>query len=130
MIAEIAGNGEDFRGQDVEAGTYIVRFALQPEDGNHVGTSDTRDFLLLLKPTDDTSPATIAKEGLFPKSASAAGTTHPCMLSLLSAAGTTGTLPSLEHDAARELWSVAFAPRTAGGGELKLRLVVVGKAAE
>jgi hypothetical protein len=123
-------DGEDFRGQEIEAGTYTVRFALQPEDGNHVGTSDTRDFLLLLKPTDDTSAATIAKEALFPKSAAAAGTTHPCMLSLLSAEGTTGALPSVEHDADRELTSVAFAPKTAGGGELKLRLVVVGKAAE
>jgi hypothetical protein len=47
----------------------------------------------------------------------------------LSAEGTTGDLPSLEHNAERELWSVAFAPKTQDG-TLTLRLVVVGRAAE
>lgn len=122
-------SAEDFRGQEIEAGTYTVRFALQPEDGNHVGTSDTRDFFVLVKPEDDASPAVMPKEELFPKSAAAAGTTHPAMMALLSSAGTTGDLPSLEHDADRELWSVAFAPKTPDG-KLTLRLVVVGRAAE
>jgi hypothetical protein len=123
--------GEDFRGQEIAAGTYTVRYALQPEDGNHVGTSDTRDFMLLLKAADDKMPAVIKKEDLFKLSAAAAGTTHPCMLSLLSAEGTKGDLPSLEHNEARELWSVAFAPSTGkGNGTLPIRMVVVGKAAE
>jgi hypothetical protein len=122
-------SAEDFRGQEIESGTYTVRFALQPEDGNHVGTSDTRDFVVLVKPSDDASPAVLPKEELFPKSAAAAGTTHPCMMALLSAEGTTGDLPSLEHNAERELWSVAFAPKTPDG-TLTLRLVVVGRAAE
>lgn len=122
-------SAEDFRGQEIESGTYTVRFALQPEDGNHVGTSDTRDFVVLLKPSDDASAADLPKEELFPKSAAAVGTTHPCMMALLSAEGTTGDLPSLEHNAERELWSVAFAPKTPDGA-LTLRLVVVGRAAE
>jgi len=121
--------GEDFRGQEIAAGTYTVRYALQPEDGNHVGTSDTRDFLLLLKAEDDKMPALLKKEDLFKLSAVAAGTTHPCMLSLLSAEGTTGDLPSLEHNEDRELWSAAFAPKT-DKGSLTIRMVVVGKAAE
>lgn len=122
--------GEDFRGQEIESGTYTVRFALQPEDGNHVGTSDTRDFVLLLKPSDDTSPAVIAKEQLMPKSAAVAGTTHPCMMALQSADGAAKTLPAVEHDADRELTSVTFNQKKAGGGDLPMRLVVVGKAAE
>jgi hypothetical protein len=123
--------GEDFRGQEIAEGTYTVRYALQPEDGNHVGTSDTRDFFLLLKAADDKMPALVKKEDLFKLSAAAAGTAHPCMLSLLTAAGTTGEPPSLEHNEERELWSAAFAVKTdKGNGTLPIRVVVVGKAAE
>ena len=50
-------------------------------------------------------------------------------MALLSAAGTSGELPSLGHDEDRELWSVAFAPKTPDG-KLTLRVVVVGRAAE
>jgi hypothetical protein len=39
--------GSDFRGQEIAAGMYTLRYANQPVDGNHVGTSPTRDFLLL-----------------------------------------------------------------------------------
>ena len=48
----------------------------------------------------------------------------------LLAAGTTGALPAVEHDADRELTSVAFNEKKTGGGDLTMRLVVVGKAAE
>ena len=124
-------SGEDFRGQEIAAGTYTVRYALQPEDGNHVGTSDTRDFLLLLKAEDDKMPALLAKEDLFKLSAAAAGTPHPCMLALQAAEPTAGNPPSLEHNEDRELWSVAFVVKSdKGNGTLPIRVVVVGKAAE
>lgn len=122
-------NAQDFRGQEIEKGTYTVRFALQPEDGNHVGTSDTRDFLVLVKGADDAKPAVLSREELMKQSAAAAGTPHPAMLALLSAAGTSGDAPSLEHTADRELWSVGFTNAT-DKGKLPLRVVVVGKAAE
>lgn len=122
-------NAQDFRGQEIEKGTYTVRFALQPEDGNHVGTSDTRDFLVLLKGADDAKPVVLPREELIKKSAAAAGTPHPAMLALLSAAGTNGEAPNLEHNADRELWSVGFTNPT-DKGKLPLRVVVVGKAAE
>lgn len=121
---------EDFRGQEIESGTYTVRFALQPEDGNHVGTSDTRDFVLLLKPSDDPSPAVLPKEQLIPKSALVTGATHPCMMALQSAVGGPAKLPAVEHDAGRDLTSLVFNQKKAGGGDLAMRLVVVGKAAE
>ncbi len=122
-------DGEDFRGQEIEKGTYTVRFALQPVDGNHVGTSDTRDFLVLVKPADDAKPDVMPPADLMKKSAAAAGTPHPAMLSLLAASAAAGEAPTLEHNAERELWSVGFAnPTTAG--KLTMQIVVVGKAAE
>jgi hypothetical protein len=123
-------DAQDFRGQEIPKGTYTVRFALQPEDGNHVGTSDTRDFVVLLKPSDDANPAVMAKEELFKKSAASIESTHPCMLSLLAAGDAKPAAPTVEHDKGRELWSVLFAANTQGNGTLPIKLVVVGKAAE
>lgn len=124
-----ARDAEDFRGQEIVKGTYTVRFALQPEDGNHVGTSDTRDFLVLLKAEDDKTPAIVSREELMKLSAAAAGTTHPCMLSLLAAGEAGDKLPALEHQEERDLWAATFAAATKSG-PLPMRIVVVGKAAE
>ena len=128
-VVRFRRDGEDFRGQEIVKGTYTVRFALQPEDGNHVGTSDTRDFCVLLKAADDRTPAVVGRESLMKLSAAAAGTTHPCMLSLLAAPDAAPAAPTLEHVEDRELWAVAFAMATKSA-PLPLRLVVVGKAAE
>lgn len=132
-VVRYARKGGDFRGQQIPSGVYTVRYALQPVDGNHVGTSDTRDFLLLLPAEQDSDSAPLDKSDLFKLSAQASGTTHPAMLSLLSAGDAAGSLPAIEHDEVRDLWSVRFANPTAAGettDELVVKLVVVGKAAE
>jgi hypothetical protein len=38
----------DFRGQQVPVGFYTLRYALIPDDGNHLGVSPNPDFLLLI----------------------------------------------------------------------------------
>src|SRR5438067_1974690 len=40
------GPGSDFKGQKFPAGIYTLRYGVQPEDGDHQGTSESRDFLL------------------------------------------------------------------------------------
>ncbi len=77
----------DIRSQDIEAGTYTLRFGLQPVDGAHVGTSPTRDFLLLLPLARDTQPGLLEYKQLTEWSAEVAGTSHPCLLSLQRATG-------------------------------------------
>lgn len=123
--------GGDFRGQEIPAGVYTLRYALQPEDGNHVGTSDTRDFLLLLPPADDQQAGVVSKENLFKLSPKASGTPHPAMLSLLSPSAKSDA-PRMRHDEDRELWSLGFAGKASGGktGELPIEIVVVGRAKE
>ncbi len=132
-VVRFARKGGDFRGQEIARGLYTLRYALQPQDGNHVGTSDTRDFLLLFRAADDQQSEPMSKEKMFSLSPKAAGGTHPAMLSLLAAEPDADESPKMAHDEARELWSVKFSnPTTAGGktGKLTLQLVVVGKAAE
>ena len=52
-VIRYSRSGSDFRDQDIEAGVYTLRYAHQPVDGAHVGTSPTRDFLMLLNAEHD-----------------------------------------------------------------------------
>jgi hypothetical protein len=128
-----AGKVEDFRKQPMTKGVYTVRYGLQPQDGNHVGTSDTRDFLVLIKSKDDTDAKAMVEETLFKKAAAAAGTTHPAMLALKRAGEKPAKLPGLRHDEEKELWIVQVVSMAKAGdkaSELPLEIVVVGHAEE
>jgi hypothetical protein len=119
--------GSDFRDQDIAAGVYTLRYGQQPVDGAHVGTSPTRDFLLLLPAADDTSTDVIPYEQLADLSAKAAGTAHPCLLSLQR---TEGDQP-IRHLSDRDWWLVRLNGKITKDGqskELPLDLVVVGQA--
>lgn len=39
---------EDFREDPIDPGTYVMRLGLQPQDGNHMGTSPTDTFAVLV----------------------------------------------------------------------------------
>jgi hypothetical protein len=76
-------NPTDFRGQALKPGTYTLRYGLQPDDGNHLGTSEIRDFLLGCPPKTDVDPKRVEDiKDLFKLSAQAAGTTHPAIFLL------------------------------------------------
>jgi hypothetical protein len=131
-VARYPRKGGDFRGREIPKGVYTLRYALQPQDGNHVGTSDTRDFLLLSSVADDKETDNVEKAQLFKLSAKTSGTPHPAMLSLLAAAEP-GEEPAMVHNESRELWSLRFVNRASAGNEKKdlaFELVVVGKAPE
>ncbi len=128
----------DFRNQEIAAGVYTLRYGLQPVDGNHVGTSETRDFLLLLPAGEDKDPAKLEMENLYKISRDAAETTHPAIMPLRAVSPELDQekAPIMVHDEAAELWSVAVKGTTTTGNqddpkESKLiQLVVVGHAAE
>lgn len=124
----------DFRNQDIKAGVYTLRYGLQPVDGNHVGTSETRDFLLLSPAADDTNPEKIPEEELFKFSRDASATTHPAIFPLQAApTDDAAEVPAVVHDEARELWGVLLKATCATGGtkaEKLIQFVVAGHAAE
>ncbi|MCB1019163.1 MAG: hypothetical protein KDC27_04510 [Acidobacteria bacterium] len=45
--------GHDFREQGIPAGWYTLRYALHPEDGNHMGVAPSRDFSVLSPAAQD-----------------------------------------------------------------------------
>ncbi len=78
---------EDYRKQTVRPGLYVLRYALQPEDGNHIGVSSYRDFLLLVPPAEDAAASEIIDpQRLTELSRAATGTAHPAVLALFPAA--------------------------------------------
>jgi hypothetical protein len=131
-VARYPRKAADFRDQDIPAGVYVVRYAQQPVDGAHVGTSPTRDFLALLPAAKDRTPATLDYKTLIAMSKEVSGAAHPAILSLQRAADSSEAL-SVREDADKEWTIVRFVGKTRQGSELKdlpLELVVVGKAAE
>lgn len=131
-VIRFSRRGSDFRGQQIAAGVYTLRYGLQPVDGNHVGTADSRDFLLLVPAARDTSTEPLGEEQLFELSKEAARTTHPASL-FLARPPSEGNVPRLEHEASREWWLLVVENRAQQGDatrELRLSLVVVGQASE
>ncbi|HVU87217.1 MAG TPA: hypothetical protein VHD36_07845 [Pirellulales bacterium] len=135
-VVRFARKTTDFRNQEIAAGVYTLRYGLQPVDGNHVGTSETRDFLLLLPAGEDKDPAKLEMENLYKLSRDAAETTHPAIMPLRAVSPDLDKAPAMVHDEAAELWSVVVKGTTTTGNEddqkesKLIQLVVVGHAAE
>lgn len=72
----------DFRKQDIPAGVYTMRLAVQPDIGDHKETAPHQDFCLLLPVDADPSPETVEVKELIPLSRKATGTDHPAVVLL------------------------------------------------
>jgi hypothetical protein len=114
----------DYRENDVEPGIYAMRYALQPEDGDHVGTAPTRDFFLLTGFADDKDPAAVTDtKALDELSILASSTDHPLICHLRRLDGEVKERPALRHDEANKLWILDLLLRgsVAGEGDDKAR---------
>ena len=114
-------------------GAYTLRYALQPTDGNHEGTSPTRDFLVLVRAEDDMSAAPMDVEALLELSATAAESSHPAMLCLQQAQDAKDNGLSIRHDEANDWWLVHFSGKALANGknhDVPVDLIVVGHANE
>lgn len=122
-VLRLGDSWGDFKGQAVKAGVYALRYGVQPADGNHMGVSDYRDFLLLI-PLPDAQPldAKLTTRDLLPLSRKASGTAHPSVMALLLAEGPAGSLSKNDFDQ----WVLTTSIKTAAG-PAALALVVWGK---
>ena len=119
--------GSDFRGQTIKAGYYTLRYALLPQDGNHMGVNPYRDFLLLSPVAADTQiDKPLPPADLYKLSRQASGTNHPAVMSLVPMAQG-ATFPSLGQD--DQGHSVLQIKLGTVVGDLPIALVVVGQAA-
>ena len=125
-----AGAALDFRGQELPAGVYTLRYGLQPQDGNHLGTSDTSDFGLACSAELDKDPAPVAKvPDLFKMSAKAAGSAHPAIFQLVPPPAEAYKETILKHNDDKDHWILRTNLHAKSKGkdvELPVQLVTVG----
>lgn len=72
----------DFRKQEIAAGVYTLRFALQPDIGDHTGTSPHPDFCLMCPAKEDASAEPVEKKKLIEVSSLVNEGRHPAVLLL------------------------------------------------
>lgn len=74
---------QDYRAQAIKPGYYTLRYALIPQDGNHMGVSSYRDFILLIPIADDSNPAeNMTFDAVVKASRLSTSTGHPAVLML------------------------------------------------
>lgn len=118
----------DFRGQKIKAGVYTLRLALQPMDGDHMGTAPFNDFCLLLPAKLDEKPDPMEFKHMFELSTKAAGSSHGAVM-LLYPNDKPGSAPELLNKGGGNYVLSWKAPIAAGGqkGTLGLGLTLFGR---
>ena len=125
-VISFPNGGKDFRGQAIKPGRYTMRYELLPEDGNHLGVTPARDFVLLLEAGADRDPdAQYDFAKLVKLSAQAAGTNHPAAFVLL--APESGAVPRTYQNP-DGFQVLAGTIKTDGGKDVLIALVVKGQA--
>lgn len=82
-VAHIPDEWSDYKNNPINPGVYTLRYAVQPADGNHMGVSQYRDFLLLLRAATDVDVDTsLGSDELVVQSYASTGKPHPGMVAL------------------------------------------------
>jgi hypothetical protein len=82
-VVRFAETWIDYRDTELPAGVYTLRYWVQPADGDHMGVSQYRDFLLLSPAAQDADPdAVFEQEPLLELSRQASGRQHPAVIAL------------------------------------------------
>ena len=125
-VITFAKAATDFRGQSVKPGSYTIRYAVHPTDGNHMGISPVRDFLVMVPVAMDPNPdAQFKFEELTKMSTKVTGTNHPGVLSLVQPASASAA-PKVEADENNHV--VFSAAIKSGSGMQPISFVVKGHA--
>jgi hypothetical protein len=111
---------KDNRAQSFPVGTYLMRHGIQPQNGDHTGSTDFIDFALLLSAKNDrtvkgtyATPVEMHKQSIADK-----GADHPIVFALLPPKA--ATQPSLSKNE-KDFWILE-----AKAGNLVLAIVIVG----
>jgi hypothetical protein len=114
----------DIRGRVIKAGTYTLRYGIQPSNGDHLGVSPFREFLLLSPAAQDTDPAPRSHDALTDLSKQTIGGSHPAVWSLDPRIATEPVLTVHTTDLGHKalVMDVPIA-----GGTLRFGLVLIGK---
>lgn len=121
----VSGPFKEIRGKVVAPGVYTLRYGLQPQNGDHLGISPFREFIVLSPAAADTDAKVLGFDGVVALSKQVIGTSHPAALSLdppEDAPG--GVLSTYKNDSGHD--GIVFEVPRAPAGTLKFGLIVSG----
>jgi hypothetical protein len=78
----VSGSFKEIRGKVVKPGVYTLRYGQQPQNGDHLGISLFREFLLISPAALDNDPKVLGFDGVVALSKEVIGTAHPASLSI------------------------------------------------
>jgi hypothetical protein len=113
----------DIRGRTLKAGTYLLRYALQPQNGDHLGVSPHREFLLATPAAEDTTPGVLGHDPAVDLAKKSINISHPAVMSIDPPVATAAPLTVSQNDAGHT--SVVFEVPTVQG-PLRFGLILVG----
>ena len=128
VVAVTDASLRDYKNAEVPKGSYTARFALQPKDGDHLGTAEFDSFLVL---TDAQNDKELNGLNTFRTLTKASGKStssgHPIIVSLRPASGE-GTIPRLTEPAAEhKAIRLKLAAKTSTGDKTDLVFDLVFK---
>jgi hypothetical protein len=131
-VIRVGATWHDIRGYVVKPGVYTLRFALQPQNGDHLGVSPNREFLLLAPAAVDTAPDVVGFKGAVDLSKKAVNRAHPSALSLDPPIATRPALSPVSNDIGLEgvVFSVATTFQEKPAGDLAFGLILKGSIQE
>jgi len=122
-IVRVSGPFKEIRGKTVKPGVYTLRYALQPQNGDHLGASSFREHLLLSPVAADTDARPLGFEGTVAISKQTVGASHPAALSLDPPVSTASLLSTYTNELDHK--GLTLAVQTSGG-PLKFGLILIG----
>jgi len=120
----VTGPFKEIRGKTVKPGVYTLRYGLQPQNGDHLGASPFREYLLLSPAVADVSASPLGFQETVAISKQTLGTSHPAALSLDPPVSTAPPLSPHTNDLDHK--GITFEVKTTGGGSLKFGVILIG----
>jgi hypothetical protein len=123
----VTGAFKEIRGKVVKPGVYTLRYGQQPQNGDHLGISPFREFLLLSPAAVDRDPKVLGFEGTVAVSKQTIGTSHPASLSLDPPEDAPGAvLSTYKNESGHD--GVVFEVKQSGKGTgtIKFGLILLG----
>jgi hypothetical protein len=114
----------DIRGYVVRPGVYTLRYARQPANGDHLGVSPNREFLLMSPAAVDVTPDAVGYKGAVDLSKQTVRRAHPSALSLDPPVASEAPLSPVKTDL--DLEGIVFSVPTSAGPPLTFGLILRG----
>jgi len=115
---------KEIRGYTLRPGVYTLRFAQQPQNGDHMGISPAREFLLPAPAADDTTADPAGYEGAVELARKASRRAHPASISIDPPSSSSAPLSSTTTDLGHQ--SAVVRVPTSAGSPLTFGIVVQG----